>query len=192
MCGVLRGGAPVIKSLRIHFLKFSTAHDLADASRIKGWVHTNEENAARLKVVVKDGRVYFIARAKMLLPDRKYFAVDFFVNHRRVISALYLRNKKLPQRGAFCQSSQVLEDRRDFVARFALRSPPTRGSWYILKPVVAFHRYLRPFGQSTAQRRMTDLLHDPRFRLKPENTNSRYSTNYFITSALGDTHRVTL
>src|SRR3989338_5710229 len=110
----------------------------------------------------------------MLLPDSKYFVVDFFVNHRRVISALYLRNKKLPQRGAFCQSSQVLEDRQDFVACFALRSPPTRGSWYILKPVVAFHRYLRPFGQSTAQWRMTDLLHNPCYQLASINTDSHY------------------
>jgi len=76
----LRGSAPVIKSLRIHFLKFSTAHDLADASRIKGWVHTNEENAARLKVVVKDGRIDIVAYAEVLLPDRKYFVIDFFVN----------------------------------------------------------------------------------------------------------------
>ena len=122
----------------------------------------------------------------MLLPDRKYFAVDFFVNHRRVISALYLRNKKLPQRGAFCQSSQVLEDRQDFVACFALRSPPTRGSWYIRKPVIAFHRYLRPFGQSTAQWRMTDLLHDPRSQPKPKNTNSRGALGRGRTSNLDD------
>ena len=33
------------------------------------------------------------------------------------------------------------------------RSPPARGSWYTREPVVAFHRYLRPLGQSTAQRR---------------------------------------
>ena len=61
------------------------------------------------------------------------------------------------------------------------RSPPARGSWYTREPVVAFHRYLRPLGQSTAQRRMTDLSHDPRFRPKPKNTNSRYSADDFIT-----------
>jgi len=75
----------------------------------------------------------------------------------------------------FCWNSQVLGVSQDFVARLILRSPPARGSWYILKPVVAFNRYLRPLGQSTAQWRMTDLSHDPRFQPKPENTNSRYS-----------------
>ena len=93
-------------------------------------------------------------------------------------------NKKLPRGEVLCGSNKLLEDRRDFVARFALgsffspqfcSSLARLNSWYILKPVVAFNRYLRPFGQSTAQWRMTDLLHDPRSRPKPKNTNSRYS-----------------
>ena len=86
------------------------------------------------------------------------------------------RGQKTPQTGVLCWNSQVLEDRQDFVACFALRSPPTRGSRYIRKPVVAFYRYLRPLGQSTAQWRMTFLLHDPRSWPMPENTNSRYSS----------------
>ena len=102
------------------------------------------------------------------------------------------QNKKLPiVWEVLCGSSKLLEDMRDFVARFALcsffspqfcSSLARLNSWYILKPVVAFNRYLRPFGQSTAQWRMTDLLHDPCPRPKPENTNSRYSVGYFTTS----------
>jgi len=107
------------------------------------------------------------------------------------------QNKKLPiVWEVLCGSSKLLEDMRDFVARFALcsffspqfcSSLARLNSWYILKPVVAFNRYLRPFGQSTAQWRMTDLLHDPRSRPKPENTNSRYSMDDFSTNALGPT-----
>ena len=103
------------------------------------------------------------------------------------------QNKKLPKWEVLCGSNKLLEDRQDFVACFALcsffspqfcSSLARLNSWYIRKPVVAFNRYLRPFGRSTAQWRMTDLLHDPRFQPKPENTNSRYSTDDFSTTLL--------
>ena len=50
---------------------------------------------------------------------------------------------------AFCRNSQLLDEKSVSIRVPIVRLPV--GSWYTRKPVVAFHRYLRPFGQSTAQ-----------------------------------------
>ena len=48
-------------------------------------------------------------------------------------------------------------------------------SWYTRKPATDFHRTLRREGESTAQRRMADLLRSAVVGKIPANTNSHYS-----------------
>ncbi len=74
----------------------------------------------------------------------------------------------------FCRNSQVLEERKDFVAFLTLRSPP---KWVLGTPLSQSLLLTAPSPFRAIHRTMAGdgLNSQPPFQAKLENTNSRYS-----------------
>ena len=95
-----------------------------------------------------------------------------------------LVKQKIPVVGILCGGSKLIEEKQNFVVCFTLRSlfsphicsnDARLNSWCVRKPLLLL---TAPFAvapdESTARRRMADLLHNTVSSQRLKNTNSHY------------------